>query len=153
AATTTCDASRRKSCRKRACSELPRSATFAADGLTAIELISRFRTEVAILDVQLPDLNGLEVARRVHEQVPACRVVMLSMFADEAYVLEALRHSAMAYVLKASATGDLVDAGHAAIEGDAISAHHSTNGRLRPVLAARQRVRVHSMLRAVDATR
>jgi DNA-binding NarL/FixJ family response regulator len=82
----------------------------AADGLTAIELITRLRPEVAILDVQLPDLNGLEVARRVHEQVPRCRVVMLSMFADEVYVLEALRHGAMAYVLKASATSDLVAA-------------------------------------------
>jgi DNA-binding NarL/FixJ family response regulator len=89
----------------------------AADGLTAIELITRLRPEIVILDVQLPDLNGLEVARRVHEQVPCCRVVMLSMFADEAYVLEALRFGAMAYVLKASATSDVVAAVHAAIEG------------------------------------
>jgi DNA-binding NarL/FixJ family response regulator len=89
----------------------------ASDGLTALELINKLRPDAAILDVQLPDLNGLEVARRTHEEVPGCRVVMLSMFADEPYVLEALRHGAAAYVLKASATSDLIAAVHAAVEG------------------------------------
>jgi DNA-binding NarL/FixJ family response regulator len=89
----------------------------AADGLTALELIVSLRPDVAILDVQLPDLNGLEVARRAHQEVPGCRVVMLSMFADEPYVLEALRHGALAYVLKASATSDLIAAVHAAVQG------------------------------------
>jgi DNA-binding NarL/FixJ family response regulator len=64
----------------------------ASDGLTAIGLIVELRPDVAVLDVQLPDLNGLEVARRVRDRAPDTRVVMLSMFADESYVV----HAAMA---------------------------------------------------------
>jgi DNA-binding NarL/FixJ family response regulator len=89
----------------------------AADGLTAVELIVRLRPQVAVIDVQLPDLNGLEVARRVNTQAPATRVVILSMFADEPYVLEALQHGALAYVLKAAATTDLIVAVHSVIAG------------------------------------
>ncbi|MEJ7902202.1 MAG: response regulator transcription factor, partial [Thermomicrobiales bacterium] len=89
----------------------------AADGLTAVELIVRLRPVVAVVDVQLPDLNGLEVVRRVCQQAPETRVVVLSMFGDEPYVLDALRHGAAAYVLKDSATTDLIDAVHAVIAG------------------------------------
>jgi DNA-binding NarL/FixJ family response regulator len=89
----------------------------ASDGLTAIDLIARLRPDVAVVDVQLPDLNGLEVARRTRERAPETAIVMLSMYSDEPYVLDALRHGASAYVLKASATTDLIDAVHAAVGG------------------------------------
>ena len=89
----------------------------ASDGLTAIDLIVHLRPEVAVIDVQLPDLNGLEVARRAQERAPDTAIIMLSMYSDEAYVLDALRHGARGYVLKASATTDLIDAVHAAVDG------------------------------------
>ena len=89
----------------------------AADGLTALDLIARMQPDVAILDVQMPDLGGLEVARRVPAKSPNTRVVMLSMHSDEPYVLEALRHGALAYVLKGSATTELVDAVLAVMAG------------------------------------
>ena len=79
----------------------------ASDGLTAIELIERLQPDVAILDVQLPDLNGLEVARRVRQKSSRTRVIMLSMHSDEPFVLDALRHGASGYVLKDSATTEL----------------------------------------------
>src|SRR5215467_13299354 len=79
----------------------------ATDGLTAIELLGRLQPQVAILDVQLPDLNGLEVARRAQTQSPSTRVVMLSMYANEPYVLDALRHGVMGYVLKGTSTTEL----------------------------------------------
>jgi DNA-binding NarL/FixJ family response regulator len=82
----------------------------AADGLTAIDLITRLRPALAILDLQMPDLDGLEVARRVATSSPDTRVIMLSMHSDEPYVLDALRHGALGYVLKGSATTDLVGA-------------------------------------------
>jgi DNA-binding NarL/FixJ family response regulator len=89
----------------------------AADGLTALDLITQLQPDVAILDVQMPDLGGLEVARRVHGKSPDTRVIMLSMHSDEPYVLEALQHGALAYVLKGSATADLVEAVSAAMAG------------------------------------
>jgi DNA-binding NarL/FixJ family response regulator len=89
----------------------------AADGLTAIDLIAQLRPQVAVLDVQLPDLGGLEVARRTRQAAPKTRVIMLSMHADEPYVVEALRHGAMGYVLKGSTTTDLITAVHAAVLG------------------------------------
>jgi DNA-binding NarL/FixJ family response regulator len=89
----------------------------AADGLTALDLITRLQPEIAILDIQLPDLDGLEVARRVQRQAPDTRVIILSMHADEPFVLDALRHGVAAYVLKADATTDLLEAVEAALAG------------------------------------
>lgn len=89
----------------------------AADGLTALDLIVSLQPQVAILDVQIPDLSGLEVARRARDQAPDTAIVMLSMHSDEPFVLEALRHGALGYVLKGSATTELITAVHAVIEG------------------------------------
>jgi DNA-binding NarL/FixJ family response regulator len=82
----------------------------ATDGLSAVDLIEQFRPHVAIVDVMLPDLNGLEVVRRAMRHAPETRVIVLSMHADEPYVLEALRGGAMAYVLKATSTTSLIEA-------------------------------------------
>jgi DNA-binding NarL/FixJ family response regulator len=89
----------------------------ATDGLTAIDLLADLQPQVAILDVQLPDLNGLEVARRAESQAPNTRIIMLSMYADEPYVLDALRHGAMGYVLKGTSTADLLAALDAVMAG------------------------------------
>jgi two-component system response regulator NreC len=82
----------------------------AADGLSAVELIEQLQPQVAIVDVMLPDLNGLEVVRRAMRHAPETKVIVLSMHADEPYVLEALRGGAMAYVLKATSTTSLIEA-------------------------------------------
>ena len=89
----------------------------ASDGLTATDLIDRLRPDVAILDLQMPDLNGLEVARRARTHSPETRVIILSMHGDEPYVIDALRHGVSGYVLKGSATTDLVAAVHAVVDG------------------------------------
>lgn len=80
----------------------------AADGLTAVQLIADLQPDVAILDLQMPDLGGLEAARRAQTLAPATRVIILSMHGDEPFVREALRHGAVGYVLKGAATSDLV---------------------------------------------
>jgi two-component system, NarL family, response regulator NreC len=89
----------------------------ATDGLTAIDRLTSLQPQVAIVDVQLPDLNGLEVARRAQSQVPGTRIIMLSMYADEPYVLDALRHGVMGYVLKGGSTDDLLAAVDAVMAG------------------------------------
>jgi two-component system, NarL family, response regulator NreC len=82
----------------------------AADGLTTVELITQLTPDVAILDLQMPDLDGIEVARRVRDKAPATRVIILSMYGDEPHVVQALRHGVVGYVLKGAATTDLTAA-------------------------------------------
>lgn len=89
----------------------------AGDGLSAIEVVERLRPDVLVLDVMLPRLNGLEVLRHVKRLVDETRIVMLSMFADEVYVSEAMGSGASAYVLKCEAFEDLARAIRSAVVG------------------------------------
>jgi DNA-binding NarL/FixJ family response regulator len=89
----------------------------AADGIEAVRLAERLRPDVLVLDLILPGLNGLEVARQVARRVPRTRIVVLSMHAEEGYVLEALSTGAMAYVLKEASAEELVKAIRAAAAG------------------------------------
>jgi two-component system response regulator NreC len=89
----------------------------AEDGLEAVEIVERLRPDVLIVDVMLPGLNGLEVTRRVRSRVPKTRVLVLSMHANESYVLEAFRNGASGYVLKATSANSLVEALRAILLG------------------------------------
>ena len=82
----------------------------AADGIEAISLCEQHRPDVAVLDVAMPRLSGIDVAERVRRLVPPPHVVMLSMHADEAYVLRALQAGAQAYLLKDATDEDLIPA-------------------------------------------
>jgi two-component system, NarL family, response regulator NreC len=82
----------------------------AATGLEAIRLVERLRPNVLVLDLMLPGQSGFEVARRVIRLSPQTRIVVLSMHANEAYVVEALRAGAHAYVLKDEGARELVTA-------------------------------------------
>jgi two-component system response regulator NreC len=73
-------------------------------------LLERLKPDVIVLDVMMPKLGGLEVARQAGKRSPATRVVVLSMYADEAYVIEALRAGARGYVLKSCSPEELVTA-------------------------------------------
>jgi DNA-binding NarL/FixJ family response regulator len=80
------------------------------DGLQAVDLVTRLQPNILVLDLMLPGLNGLEVARRSNQRAAHTRIIILSMHANESYVLEALRHGAMGYVLKDTSATDLVHA-------------------------------------------
>lgn len=82
----------------------------AADGLTAVHLVERVKPDVLVVDVMMPALNGLEVTRQVVRRSPDTRVIVLSMYSDESYVMEALKNGAAGYVLKSSTRSDLVQA-------------------------------------------
>jgi two-component system, NarL family, response regulator NreC len=82
----------------------------AGDGLEATQLVERLRPDALVIDLMMPGLNGLEVTRQVRQRSPETRVVVLSMHADEGYVLEALRNGAVGYVLKDSSATELVQA-------------------------------------------
>jgi two-component system, NarL family, response regulator NreC len=80
------------------------------DGLEAIQFIERARPDVLVVDLMMPGLSGLEVIRQASRRAPGTRIVVLSMHANEAYVLEALKHGAAAYVLKDASARDLIQA-------------------------------------------
>lgn len=82
----------------------------AGDGLETVHLVERLQPDVLVLDLMLPGLSGLEVTRLVRQGSPQTRVLILSMYADEAYVMRALKNGAAGYVLKDSSAADLVQA-------------------------------------------
>ena len=82
----------------------------ANDGLEAVRLVGQTQPNVLILDLMIPRLHGLEVIRQVRAANPETRIIVLSMHADEPYVVEALRSGALGYVLKDCTSADLVKA-------------------------------------------
>lgn len=87
------------------------------DGLEALQLIEMHQPRLLLLDLSLPGLNGLEVLRQAQQRAHSMRVLVLSMYDDDAYVVEALRSGAMAYVLKGSPVEELVRALEALYQG------------------------------------
>ena len=81
-----------------------------ADGLQVAELAERTKADVLVLDLVMPGLGGLDVARQVVRRSPRTRIVILSMHASEAFVVQAFRSGATAYVLKDSSAAELVRA-------------------------------------------
>lgn len=91
----------------------------AADGKEAIQLAQDLCPGVAVLDVAMPNLNGIEAARQITAASPDTAVVMLSMHSDESYVLRALNAGARGYLLKDSPEADLIAAIKAVFDGKA----------------------------------
>lgn len=82
----------------------------AADGRSAVHHALQLKPDVAVLDIGMPLLNGIEATRQIMRRSPHIGVLILSMHADEAYITQALRAGAHGYLLKDSAGTDLVDA-------------------------------------------
>jgi len=91
----------------------------AADGREAVEAAAASSPDVAVIDIGMPNLNGIEAARRITEKRPETAVVILSMHADESYVLRALKSGARGYLLKDSPEEDLIHAIRAVHQGKA----------------------------------
>ncbi|MBI4761981.1 MAG: response regulator [Chloroflexota bacterium] len=80
------------------------------DGLEAAALVEKHRPDVLIVDMRMPGLSGLEVARRTKRLSPATKVIILSMYDAEAYVMDSLAAGAAGYVLKQSSSQELLSA-------------------------------------------
>ncbi|MGH2764009.1 MAG: response regulator [Thermoleophilaceae bacterium] len=97
----------------------------ADDGVAALETTQAERPDVAVLDVSMPRMTGLQAAREIRAHVPDTRVLLLSMHEDERYFLEGLEAGAAGYVLKRAADTDLIGAvrtvagGRTFLSGDA----------------------------------
>ena len=91
----------------------------AANGREAVAMAEAHKPDVAVLDIAMPLLNGIEAARQIADRLPQTAIVFLSMHSDEGYVLKALKSGAKAYLLKDSAEYDLINAIKAVTEGKA----------------------------------
>jgi DNA-binding NarL/FixJ family response regulator len=90
----------------------------AGDGAEALRIGIEEDIDLAVLDVSMPKLTGLQVARELHRHKPELRILMLSRHENELYFFEALKAGASGYVLKSAANRDLIDAVRAAMRGE-----------------------------------
>jgi len=107
----------------------------AADGAEAREIAVRERPDLAILDVRMPKLTGLQVTRELKKQAPEVSVLILSMHDDERYLFEALKAGASGYVLKTQADTDLMEAIRAVERGEPFLTPAAQQALIKDVLA------------------
>ena len=90
----------------------------AGDGREALAMLKKHEPDVAILDISMPGMNGLEAASRVGDEAPATKVVILTMHSNEEYVLRALRAGVAGFLLKDAGTDELEGAIRAVMRGE-----------------------------------
>ena len=90
----------------------------AGNGREAVDLYAELRPDVVLMDVQMPEMNGVEAIRRILAQDPQARVLILTTFDNDEYVLEGMRAGAMGYILKAMSSDELAKAVRVAHRGD-----------------------------------
>jgi DNA-binding NarL/FixJ family response regulator len=90
----------------------------AEDGVDAVEAALKHKPDVAVLDVSMPRMTGIQATHEIKQHLPDTAVVLLSMHDDQRYFYDALKAGAAGYVLKRSADTQLVEAIHAAIRGE-----------------------------------
>jgi DNA-binding NarL/FixJ family response regulator len=111
----------------------------AADGAEAMEIALRMELDLAVLDISMPKLTGLQIAHRLAEHRPGLRVLILSMHDNEEFVFEALRAGASGYVLKSAAEMDLVGACRAALRGEPFLYPNAVRALIRDYLLRSRR--------------
>ncbi|MFO8100990.1 MAG: response regulator transcription factor [Dehalococcoidia bacterium] len=89
----------------------------AGGGVEAAQLVENLKPDIALLDMMMKDINGIEVTRQIAKRCPETRVIILSMYANEVYVVEALKAGALAYVLKESSSAELAEAIRTVVSG------------------------------------
>jgi DNA-binding NarL/FixJ family response regulator len=82
----------------------------AADGQEAIQAVRKLEPDVAVIDLSMPQIDGLEVINRLHPEFPDLPIIVLTMHAENQYVVRAIESGAMGYITKQSAPEHLVDA-------------------------------------------
>jgi DNA-binding NarL/FixJ family response regulator len=92
----------------------------AGEGTTAVRIAAAVRPQVAVVDLQLPDISGVEVTRRLAAADPAVRVLVLSASGEQADVLEAVKAGATGYLVKSAGREEFLDAVRRTAGGDAV---------------------------------
>jgi len=90
----------------------------AEDGTQAIECVERLNPDIILMDIAMPGMSGLEATQRIHQKYPDTRVLILTQYEDQPYVLPVLRAGASGYVLKRALGADLINAVRAVARGE-----------------------------------
>lgn len=98
----------------------------ASDGYEALELLNEIETDVMLIDVRMPGIDGIETTKRIYAAGHLIKIIILTTFDLDDYVYEALRAGASGFLLKDARSTELVDAIHAVNSGDAIMAPSTT---------------------------
>lgn len=92
----------------------------AGDGQEVLELVERLRPDVAILDIRMPRLSGIEVLRRMKQSSPNTKAIMLTAYDDDDYILALMEAGASGYLLKTTRAADLVEAVRSVQQGEPV---------------------------------
>jgi DNA-binding NarL/FixJ family response regulator len=111
----------------------------AEDSSKALEMVARLEPDVALVDVRLGDANGIDLARQLHRLHPSTRIIILTSYDDEGFLLEAAQAGVHGYMLKSASTEVLAEA---------ISAVHAGERRLSPTLAGKALGHLETLSRA-----
>ncbi len=90
----------------------------ATGGYEAIDMVEKMRPNVLVLDLSMPDLDGISVTKKIRQQIPDLRILILTIHEDEALLRAALRAGAEGYILKHAAEAELISAIHTILRGD-----------------------------------
>lgn len=90
----------------------------AADGHEAVEKVEQLSPDIVLMDITMPRLNGLDATRQIKKQFPQVKVLVLTMYTNEEYILQLLQAGASGYLVKQSAPAELLSAIQAAYQGD-----------------------------------
>jgi NarL family two-component system response regulator LiaR len=109
----------------------------AANGAQAVELARTARPDVILMDIGMPDVDGVEAIRRIMRETPAARIIAVTMYRQEQYMLDAIRAGARGYLLKTVDAGELIAAIRAVHRGDYL---------IDPMIAARVLSELHGSI-------
>ena len=111
----------------------------AANGCEALELVEEKQPDVVLLDIRMPEMDGVECTRRIKQEFPGIKVIILTTFDDDDYVFDALRYGASGYLLKGVSVDGLTNAVREAARGGSIIAPDVASKVLQMLLPHRHR--------------
>lgn len=92
----------------------------ASDGVEAVEMVPQVKPDVVLMDIRMPNMNGVAATKKIKEIMPSCKIIILTTFDDSDYILSAINNGASGYLLKDIGSTALIDAVKNAYAGDTI---------------------------------